>query len=298
MKQFTRFFYSADAAGPLAPVGQSERIRIIDTVRGIALLGILMMNIPYFGMPHQDVFDLRVRNEFSGVNYYTWWTVNGMFEGTMRALFSMLFGAGCILIIQNLEKRNTGLFAADIYYRRLIWLILFGMVNAFILNWPGDILFNYGLCGLFLFPFRNMKAKGLLIMGIVVLSISTVLTSLPMYMVSGVRNDGEKALALEASKAQLTEEQVKAKEEWSAMQKRMNVDEIRTASAKTKEEMQQGYLNVMSTLAPINIKFESIKLYKNFFWDAIAFFFVGMFFFRKRILTGERSVKLYWAMCS
>ncbi|MCE3281678.1 MAG: hypothetical protein K0Q66_415 [Chitinophagaceae bacterium] len=296
MKQFTRLFYSADTAGPVAPLEQSGRIRIIDTVRGIALLGILMMNIPYFGMPHQDVFDLRVRDEFSGVNYYTWWTVNGMFEGTMRALFSMLFGAGCILILQNLEKKQAGLYAADIYYRRLIWLILFGMVNAFIFNWPGDILFNYGLCGLFLFPFRNMKAKGLLIMSIVILAISTVLTSVPMYMANNVRKEGEKALALEASKAKLTEEQVKAKESWEGMKKRTDINEVRTASARTKKEMQSGYLDVLTTLAPINIKFESIKLYKNYFWDAIAFFFVGMFFFRRRILTGERSLKFYWVM--
>src|SRR4051812_3459038 len=169
MKQFIRILYSPSAAMSAAPLRQSERIKIIDSIRGVALLGILMMNIPYFGLPYQEVFDLRLKNEFSGTNYYTWWAVNGLFEGTMRAMFSMLFGAGCILIIQKLEKRQVGLFAADIYYRRLIWLILFCMFNAFILNWPGDILFNYGLCGLFIFPFRNMKPKGLLIMSIVIL---------------------------------------------------------------------------------------------------------------------------------
>ncbi len=296
MKQFTRLFYSHDAIVAGAPVRQTERIKIIDTVRGIALLGILMMNIPYFGMPYQDVYDLRVRNEFSGINYYTWWTVNGMFEGTMRALFSMLFGAGCILIIQNLERKQVGLQAADIYYRRLIWLILFGMINAFILNWPGDILYNYGLCGLFIFPFRNMKAKGLLIMSIVILSISTLLSSLPMYMANSVRKEGEAALAVEASKARLTEEQVAAKEAWTGMQKKLNVEEIRKASASTKEGMQGGYLEVMAKIAPFNIKFESIKMYKNFFWDAIAFFFIGMFLFRKKVLTGERPAKLYWLL--
>ena len=58
-----------------APVRQNERIRIIDTIRGIALLGILMMNIPYFSNPEQQASNLNVMNEYAGPNYYTWWII-------------------------------------------------------------------------------------------------------------------------------------------------------------------------------------------------------------------------------
>jgi uncharacterized protein len=294
MKQFTRLFYSPDAVTAAAPLQQSERIKIIDAIRGIALLGILMMNIPYFGMPFQEVFDLRVRNEFSGVNYYAWWTVNGLFEGTMRALLSMLFGAGCILIIQKLERKQVGLYAADIYYRRLIWLILFGMFNAFILNWPGDILFNYGLCGLFVFPFRNMKAKGLLVLSVVILALSTLLTTVPMYMAKSTRIKGEAALALEANKVKLTADQQEEKQAWMAFQKKRDVNELRKEASETKTDLQGSYLDVMTTLAPFNIKFETIKMYKSFFWDAIAFMFFGMYLFKRKILTAEKSNRFYF----
>lgn len=293
MKTFSRLFYSPDAAISAAPLQQNERIKIIDAVRGIALLGILMMNIPYFGMPYMEAFDLRLRNEFSGVNYYTWWTVNGLFEGTMRALFSMLFGAGCILIIQKLEKRQVGLHAADIYYRRLIWLILFGMFNAFILNWPGDILFNYGLCGLFIFPFRNMKAKGLLIMSIVILVISTLLSSAPMYIAKMTKQKGEAVLAAEAKNIKLTAQQEREKKAWEGMQKKMNVEELRNGATEVTTQMRGDYLTVMGAVAPYNVKFESIKMYKAFFWDAIAFMFFGMYLFKKGVLTGQRSKKFF-----
>src|SRR5688500_14565812 len=111
------------------PVRQNERIRIIDTIRGIALLGILMMNMPYFANPAIQSDNLNVMNEYGGRNYYTWLTIGVFFEGTMRGLFSILFGAGCILLLNRLEHKKMDVTAADIYYRRLLWLFLFGMIN-------------------------------------------------------------------------------------------------------------------------------------------------------------------------
>src|SRR5688500_5153855 len=107
-----------------APVGQKNRIDIIDIIRGVALLGILMMNIPFFADSHFVAFNPFVNNE-TGINYTTWVVVSGFFEGTMRALFTMLFGAGCLLLLSRLEKNTTTINPADIYYRRILWLLLF-----------------------------------------------------------------------------------------------------------------------------------------------------------------------------
>ena len=89
-----KFFFpdsTALSAGAVAPLQENQRITIIDSLRGIALLGILLMNIPFFGMPFQVAENLNIRNEYSGPNYYTWWIVNTGFEGTMRGLFSDSF---------------------------------------------------------------------------------------------------------------------------------------------------------------------------------------------------------------
>ena len=101
---------------------KAERIAIIDTVRGVALLGILLININFFALPFWMGSNLNVRNEYSGANYFIVWIMNLGFEGTMRALFSMLFGASSILLLTTLEKRGVTLSPADVYYRRLIWL--------------------------------------------------------------------------------------------------------------------------------------------------------------------------------
>ena len=81
-----------------------------------------------------------------------------------------MFGASIILLTSRPEGRGD---AADIYYRRNCWLILFGIAHAYLL-WGGDILYPYALCALILYPFRKMTAKGLLITGFVVLGLTSL----------------------------------------------------------------------------------------------------------------------------
>lgn len=63
----------------------------------------------------------------------------------MRGLFSLLFGVGTLLLLDRLEKKHTGV-AADIYYRRVLWLIGFGILDSFVFLWYGDILFLRRAC--------------------------------------------------------------------------------------------------------------------------------------------------------
>ena len=70
----------------ISPVAQTERIIILGSLRGIAILGILLMNIPGFGLPYVAVFDLTVLNELSGPNFKSWLFIDGVLEGSMRSL--------------------------------------------------------------------------------------------------------------------------------------------------------------------------------------------------------------------
>ena len=132
----------------------SDRIVALDFVRGAALFGILLMNITGFGLPHAYSNPMNAGGA-EGANLLSWMIIQIGFEGTQRALFSMLFGAGIILFTSRLEaKCRTD--TADIYARRNLWLTFFGLVNGFILLWSGDILFYYGLIALIAFPFRKL----------------------------------------------------------------------------------------------------------------------------------------------
>ncbi len=96
-----------------APVSQRERIVILDSLRGFAILGILLMNIPSFGLPSPVSNDPSVLNEWGTIDFKTWNFVSWFPEGTQRAIFSMLFGAGILLFIGGKEKRLDGMMPAD-----------------------------------------------------------------------------------------------------------------------------------------------------------------------------------------
>ncbi|WP_315823772.1 hypothetical protein [Paraflavitalea speifideaquila] len=150
------------AASLAAPVSQSERIGIMDALRGFAILGILLMNIPGFSLPSSVGQDPSVWNE-QGVNFQVWYFVNLIPEGTQRAIFSMLFGAGVILFTSRAEKKLQGTWPADYFLRRQLWLMVFGLVDVWLLLWFGDILFDYACLGMILFTFRRLSGKCLLI---------------------------------------------------------------------------------------------------------------------------------------
>jgi uncharacterized protein len=143
------------------PTATAERIFTLDVVRGAALLGILIMNLPGFSSSY-----------FIGANgvqrWTAWWQVlvealrDVLCSGKFNSLFSMLFAVGFTLQLQRLEQRNPQ-HALAIYCRRLFWLLVFGVVHACVF-WTGDVLHNYALLGLLLLLLRRLSDRTLLVL--------------------------------------------------------------------------------------------------------------------------------------
>lgn len=134
------------------------RIGALDLVRGVAVLGILAINIGGFAGPVAAVLspNLPTPGTFADEAWFAFALL--VFEGKMRALFSLLFGASLALFI---ERANAaGKPGELLQMRRLGWLALFGYLH-FLLLWWGDILFAYALAGLAALAFRHYPLKGL-----------------------------------------------------------------------------------------------------------------------------------------
>ena len=144
------------------------RIAVIDFIRGFALLGILAINVTGFWGPQLATFSpLWPRAEPGAAAWYA--TAFVLFEGKMRALFTVLFGASLILFIEAAERRGANGDLAQA--RRLCWLALIGYAH-YLLLWWGDILFAYALCGLLALALRRMPPAGLAAFGLMLFVFS------------------------------------------------------------------------------------------------------------------------------
>ena len=129
-----------------------NRIEAIDFLRGVAVLGILAINITGFWGPSLATFSPAIpQAEPGGAAWFGFAFV--VFEGKMRALFSLLFGASMVLFADAAERQGANPDMAQL--RRLLWLALFGYLH-FALLWWGDILFTYALCGLGVLALRQV----------------------------------------------------------------------------------------------------------------------------------------------
>jgi uncharacterized protein len=272
------------------PVALAERFHTIDAVRGMALLGILLMNIPFFGQApalENDAF-----RHPGTVDYYVHWVIQIGFEGKMRGLFSMLFGAG-ILIFTG-RKEEAGLSAGDLLQRRLLWMLLFGVIHEYVFLWVGDILFDYAVAGLALFVFRKLPPRKLLLAALVCVSITMAKNYRHHYEIREKRAKYLTAVSLEKDKKKLTDDEKKDKETWEKIVKETKPDPKEVAEFNA--NMRGNYPNVYKTLEPYNILFHSRFLYLLGVWDVWAMMLLGMALFKWGFFQNKLRTRTYWLM--
>jgi len=277
------------------PVAQTDRIVILDSLRGIAILGILLMNIPGFSMAING-HDPSVLNEFGSVNFKIWYGVDWALAGTQRALFSMLFGAGIILFINGKEKRTSGMLPADYFFRRQLWLMVFSFFDVFILLWFGDILLDYACLGMVMFAFRNLPAKRLLVGAGLCFLFMLTRENADLYRDKQMIYKGELAAAVDTTKFKLSVFQKDELQAMLAFKERNNhenkVRRMERAILKTTGSYEELYA------FRTNLYTDSLVRYLFFgVWDVLTFMFLGMAFLKMGVLTGQAPSNVYWWMC-
>src|SRR4051812_35172054 len=124
------------------------RLIALDLVRGIAVMGILLLNIVSFAMPEAAYMNPRAYGGWHGADLVAYLVNFVLFDGKMRGLFSFLFGASLLLVTERAEA--SGRNAAAVHYARMGWLLAFGLAHLWLV-WAGDILVLYALVGMLAF---------------------------------------------------------------------------------------------------------------------------------------------------
>ena len=158
--------------------GKNERLEYLDFLRGIAVLGLLFMNMPYMG-----AFDTGyVQHDPSLLSDDIMLSIRAfLFDGRFRSLFCMLFAIGLFIQFKSYQSKNLNFYI--ILKSRLNWLLVFGLLHC-IFIWSGDILILYALCGFYLLRYLDeptdklfRKGKLFFTIGIVIFTLECLLWS-------------------------------------------------------------------------------------------------------------------------
>ena len=125
----------AALSGDGGPVGRAGRIVSIDVLRGFAVLGILVMNIQSFSMISAAYLNPHAYGDLSGLNSVVWLLSHHLADSKFMTIFSLLFGAGVVLMTSR--RAEAGKPATGVHYRRMFWLIVYGLLHGHVL-WYGS----------------------------------------------------------------------------------------------------------------------------------------------------------------
>lgn len=185
---------------PPAPTAASERVAALDIIRGFALFGILLVNMAFFNSPF-TLIALDAQWWPGALDRGVQWLIRLLAEGKFFSLFSLLFGLGLAVQMQRLESRGAAF--VPLYLRRMLVLLLIGIVHAFFV-WPGDILIFYALLGCVLLLFRRRQDRTLKVWMLVCLLIPVVVMSAAAGLLALGRSVPEGAAEIERALAAQT----------------------------------------------------------------------------------------------
>lgn len=179
---------------PIAPVEPARRIKTLDVLRGLAILGILAVNAPFFAAPWQTALNPTLEPlAIDDASTWAWFVPHVFFEAKFITLFSLLFGASLFLVGGERSDKERG----KVLRRRLGWMLLFGVIHGAAI-WFGDILLVYAVSGFVVMFARSWRPRMLMIVGV---SVYVLLNGLGF--ASGAAMSFVPAESLEEMRAQM-----------------------------------------------------------------------------------------------
>ncbi len=241
------------------------RVDSLDLLRGMAVLGMMVMNIQSFSMIRAAYINPTAFGDLAGLNKWVWIGSHVMADQKFLSIFSILFGAGIILFTERLEVKN--LAVRKIFFRKLILLLMAGLIHSYFI-WYGDILVCYALCAFLIYWIRNWKPGGLLTLGLVLLAVPAF-----NYWLFGesLKQWPEEALTGIAAA-------------WKPGT---------TAVAAELEAMRGGYFAQVSERASAAFEFQTYIFLIWYGWRVAGFMLIGMSLFKLGILSAKKHYSFY-----
>jgi uncharacterized protein len=273
---------------PAGPVDAGQRIISLDRLRGIAILGILVMNIYAFAMPFIAYMNPLRMGGTEPWNLGTWVFTHLLFDQKFVTIFAILFGAGLVLMTGRAEARGNKPWR--IYFRRQLWLMIIGAAHGYLL-WGGDILFLYALIGVLVYPFRKREPRTLIIIACLLLPVTLLFNVGSAVQMETMQTKVGTVEALVERAEEIDDEQARLLDDWETQRAFMMPND---------EDLQKDlgayrgtYRDVVAHRAPVVAMMQVFLPVVYGIWRVGALMLIGMALMKLGILTAERSVGFY-----
>ena len=273
------------------PVTAAERLVSLDTLRGVAVMGILVMNVYAFAMPLAAYYNPLIMGGTDALNMGTWFFTHLLFDQKFMTIFSMLYGAGVVMMMNRAEARDVPF--TSVFYRRSAWLIVFGLLHGYFI-WFGDILFHYALMGMIVFLFRKASPRMLITIACIMLPVTLLINFGSSFYMEELQADVAAIEQMQSDGATPDEEQQQKLEAWL---------EVRAVFAPTAEDIaaevtayKGTYVEALAQRAPF-VAFMQLNLTLVFVvWRVGGLMLLGMALMKLGVLSGQRSMRFYRKM--
>lgn len=262
-----------------------ERINSLDFLRGIAVLGILIINIESFAFPAQ--FNPYLYGFITELDITVRYWVYFLAQGKFFTMFVMLFGISFYLMFERLQQKNDIADIYSIYTRRILVLFIFGAIHAYFI-WSGDILHHYAICALLLLPARSFTMRGL----------SLFIFSMLIIIVGGIyekvnRTQMQKLAyqqAIAVDEEDRTKTQYRAINRWQA-----KLEKRSEGRFSDKEKAFKGnYWDVLKSNWNTTKLYKGDLFFKVILFDSLMLMAIGILLYRLNIFSDYRSLEYYW----
>ena len=276
----------------------APRLAVLDILRGVAILGILFMNINDMGASFRAGSDIR-HFGWTAIDQVAWWLREIFANGTARCLLEMLFGAGMVILTGRAAQTLGKSEVMRRYYARNLVLFVFGLAHMFLLLWGGDILHTYAIAALLVFFARNLRPRWLISIGMIMALLQLGAGGYFGYY-SSVRQQAQVA----AAQARVTAHQPLSQADKDLLAKDAESKKKRAerkaahAAEIAKEDKDRSTTNQAWFGEQLRMSAERLFGFGELFaiWESASLMLIGAALFKLGILQGRRSWRFYWVL--
>lgn len=249
-------------------VKPAARITSLDILRGVAVLAMIVANIPLFAVGLAAQTNPNAYGDLRGLDWWIWLLTYTLVSGRFTAIFAMLFGASIVILDER--RAGAGLPVARLHYRRMGALGTLGLLHAYFIWW-GDFLLPLAICGALVFSYRGLPPRRLLALGSAVVMVAPVIS-----------------IGLGASM------------EWWAPAPGVSDDPFwspsPTTSAAELAAYRGGWRDQMAHRVPTALFMETAHLGSRLIWQLGGLMIAGMGLYKLGVFSAVRSGRFYAAL--